>query len=127
MIKNCVFCKTELLNDVCQRRGCNLFGIYMPDSKEAFQDPKKKYSNLEESTRQILLAQDRTTHAVRAFVRFIFIQLTAITISGLVILFGSFAVNESVIVIGVLIYIAGVIWSSNAGWSELEKSNITNQ
>jgi hypothetical protein len=90
---------------------------YVPDQKSI-------YSNLDESTRQIILAQNRTTHAIRAVVRFLFIQLTAITLAFVIGGLGSALGNAFVIFIAVVIYIVGIIWSSNAGWSELEKSNI---
>lgn len=100
---------------------------FKPDQKfvsEDVSDQKSIYSNLDESTKQIILAQNRTTHAIRAVVRFLFIQLTAITLAFIIGGLGSALGNAFVIFIAVVIYIIGIIWSSNAGWSELEKSNI---
>jgi len=78
----------------------------------------------------LIQAQNRTTHAVRAFVRFLFIQLSALTLATF-LFFVSFqleneegAPNTFLLVMGGVIWIIGLIWSSSAGWSELEKSNI---
>lgn len=78
----------------------------------------------------LIQAQNRTTHAVRAFVRFLFIQLSALTMATF-LFFISFqleneegAPNTFLLLMGVVIWIVGLVWSSNAGWSELEKSNI---
>ena len=68
----------------------------------------------------LIHAQNRTTHAVRAFVRFLFIQLTGLTLAAFLWVWG----------ISFLQFLAGgvwivsVIWSSNAGWKELDKSGI---
>ena len=88
--------------------------------------------SINETTEYSLLiqAQNRTTHAVRAFVRFLFIQLSALTLATF-LFFVSFqleneegAPNTLLLVMGGVIWIIGLIWSSSAGWSELEKSNI---
>ena len=78
----------------------------------------------------LIQAQNRTTHAVRAFVRFLFIQLSALTLATF-LFFVSFqleneegAPNTFLLLMGAVIWIVGLVWSSNAGWSELEKSNI---
>lgn len=81
---------------------------------------------------------NRTTRAVRAFVRFLFIQLSATSLAYCVwnladssvdqyqcLRFGSHcSPNPFLSFLGVAIFIVGVVWSSRAGWSELEKSNI---
>ena len=78
----------------------------------------------------LIQAQNRTTHAVRAFVRFLFIQLSALTLATF-LFFISFqlideegAPNTFLLIMGGVIWIIGLVWSSTAGWSELEKSNI---
>ena len=78
----------------------------------------------------LIQAQNRTTHAVRAFVRFLFIQLSALTLAT-ILFFISFqlvdeegAPNTFLLIMGGVIWIIGLVWSSTAGWSELEKSNI---
>jgi hypothetical protein len=86
----------------------------------------------------LIRAQNRTTHAVRAFVRFLFIQLSAMTL-GIFIWNLSLGMadaescaydgtncsgNSALQVVAALVVLGGIIWSSSAGWSELEKSNI---
>lgn len=83
---------------------------------------------------ELIRATDRTTRAVRAFVRFLFIQLAAITLAIVVFQLGIFTQDPSECAFGVcspngftttvaaLIWIGGVIWSSIAGWGELELS-----
>ena len=86
----------------------------------------------------LIRAQNRTTHAVRAFVRFLFIQLTGITLA--VFLWNislAFIDEQACYEYGdkctgnaFLQFMAGVVWlvavilSSRAGWDELNKSNI---
>lgn len=85
----------------------------------------------------VVAAQNRTTRAVRAFVRFLFIQLSAITLGATLIQFGiqeaatvaciqygRCGTSNFLSVAGVLTILAGIIWSSSAGWSELHKSEI---
>lgn len=80
-------------------------------------------NDVEDLLRQSIEAQNRTTHAVRAFVRFLFIQLTAITVaSGLVGLSFSWGI-PFLAFLAAVVAIVGVIWSSFAGWSELELSD----
>ena len=79
----------------------------------------EKFSS-EQGIVTLIQAQNRTTHAVRAFVRFLFIQLTGITLAAFLWLWE----------ISFLRYLAGVVWivsvfwSSYAGWKELDKSGI---
>ena len=81
-------------------------------------------SLLEESIR----ASNRTTHAVRAFVRFLFIQLVAITLAAFV--FASANIVDPVEPPAILLLIAGAIWvggviySSIEGWKEVAKSDV---
>lgn len=86
----------------------------------------------------LIRAQNRTTHAVRAFVRFLFIQLTGITFAIFLwnistafidpqkcIEYGTnCAGNTFLQFLAVVVWIASVVWSSQAGWDELAKSNI---
>ena len=88
--------------------------------------------------RDLIRAQDRTTHAVRAFVRFLFIQLSAITFAVTLWNISNLSVNTQQCIqsgshcsgnpllqfLAAVVWIGGVIWSSNAGWEELAKSNI---
>ena len=73
----------------------------------------------------LVRAQNRTTHAVRAFVRFLFIQLTGITCA--VFLWNlSIAVEGNTVMefLAAGVWLGAVIWSSYAGWEELHKSNV---
>jgi hypothetical protein len=86
----------------------------------------------------LIRAQNRTTHAVRAFVRFLFIQLTGITLAFFLWNLSLAFVNTSDCIrsgencsgnvalqfLAVGVWIATVIVSSNAGWDELKKSEI---
>jgi hypothetical protein len=107
-------------------------------SKKSAASEIPQFSATGKTIADLIRAQNRTTHAVRAFVRFLFIQLSAMTL-GLFIwnLAASFADPEScsygganctgnsaLQVIAALVILGGVFWSSAAGWSELEKSNI---
>jgi len=71
-------------------------------------------------------ASDRTTRAVRAFVRFLFIQLVAITIAVFLNTVATLDYQQPIIalqLVAFLVLLVGLIWSSYAGWSELELSN----
>ena len=86
----------------------------------------------------LILAQNKTTHAVRAFVRFLFIQLTGITLAvflwNLSLAFISpsdcgltgenCSGNGALQLMAVGVWIVTVIFSSRAGWEELQKSEI---
>jgi len=86
----------------------------------------------------LIRAQNKTTHAVRAFVRFLFIQLTGITLAfflwnlSLAFINSSDCIqigencsgNTALQILAVGVWIATVILSSNAGWDELKKSEI---
>jgi hypothetical protein len=87
----------------------------------------------------LIRAQNRTTHAVRAFVRFLFIQLTGITFAvflwNLSLAFidqqrcfanGSNCTGNSFLqFLAAVVLIGSIIWSSQAGWEELGKSNVS--
>jgi hypothetical protein len=91
--------------------------------KDLVQDvikPETPHTFDENSIERLILAQNRTTHAVRAFVRFLFIQLTASTFAFFLWSFGTVQTQF----LGIVVWIIGLVWSSNAGWGELEKSNI---
>jgi hypothetical protein len=70
----------------------------------------------------LVAAQNRTTHAVRAFVRFLFIQLSATTMAVFIYTFSSS--NVFLRIIAIVVWLGGVAISSSAGWSELEASNL---
>lgn len=87
---------------------------------------------------RLIAAQNRTTHAIRAFVRFLFIQLTGITLAVLLWNLSMFSIDEQscrlrqtncdgnpfLQLMAVAVYVTSVVLSSRAGWVELEKSNI---
>lgn len=80
---------------------------------------------VERLLRAIVVSTGKTTHAVRAFVRFLFIQLSATTLAGLFIFWSNPFSNESndfLFWVGALIYLGGFVWSSAAGWHELSES-----
>lgn len=79
----------------------------------------------------LIRAQNKTTHAVRAFVRFLFIQLTGLTLAyflwNLSIAFADedhINGNPALQFMAIGVWIATVIFSSHAGWDELQKSEI---
>jgi len=86
----------------------------------------------------LVRAQNRTTHAVRAFVTFLFIQLSGITLAvflwNLSLLFvdeeACFQSGDKCSGNIFLQFLAGIVWvvavilSSREGWDELNKSNI---
>jgi hypothetical protein len=97
-----------------------------------------EFSKTGKTIDDLIRAQNKTTHAVRAFVRFLFIQLTGITFA--VFLWNlslSFIDEQSCYQTGdnctgnaLLQFSAGIVWliavilSSRAGWDELNKSNV---
>ena len=90
------------------------------------------------SVHQGILAQNRTTHAVRAFVRFLFIQLSATSLATVLwnladstidqnecVQYGNnCSANPALIAAAGIIFLIGVVWSSAAGWEELGKSEV---
>jgi hypothetical protein len=95
-------------------------------------------SSTETTLEDLVRAQNRTTHAVRAFVRFLFIQLTGITLAVFLWNISLEFVNEQdcfqygdnctgnpfLQFSAGAVWIGAVILSSRAGWEELHKSNI---
>jgi hypothetical protein len=86
----------------------------------------------------VIESQNRTTHAVRAFVRFLFIQLSATTLAIFLWNLSNIVVDTSECVynsencggngflqfVAIATLLVGIVWSSNAGWSGLSKSEI---
>lgn len=115
-------------------------------SSGAEKENPKKIVNSEKFTsgdiEKIIQAQNRTTHAVRAFVLFLFYQLTAITLAFIVYSFAELQGNQSddcepllrqygacepqpiLVFLAFAIWVAGVIYSSRVGWREIQKSEI---
>jgi hypothetical protein len=84
-----------------------------------------EFSKTGKTIDDLIRAQNRTTHAVRAFVRFLFIQLTGIT-CAIFIWNVSIAIdgNTAIEFLAAVVWIGAVVWSSYAGWDELNKSNV---
>jgi hypothetical protein len=94
-------------------------------------------AKIEKLLKQNIEASNRTTYAVRAFVRFLFIQLVGITAAFFLNSLATANVDplqcaysgdncEPVIALQVfafLIWLGAVIWSSNVGWKELALSD----
>jgi hypothetical protein len=94
------------------------------------------------SNLEIIRAVNRTTHAVRAFVLFLFYQLSSITIAIFFYLvaealgnsndecentlrsFGGCPPNSFFLALAVVTWLVGIIYSSKVGWREIEKSNL---
>jgi ABC-type transport system involved in multi-copper enzyme maturation permease subunit len=75
--------------------------------------------------REVIAASDRTTRAVRAFVIFLFLQLTFTTIAGLLFWVGSstyLSYGVPMVVLALLIWFVGLILSITLGWIELSQS-----
>ena len=96
-----------------------------------------KLDKFSDAELELILAQNRTTHAVRAFVRFLFIQLSGLTIAALLLTLGASAsgsyscqmnnecgASTFFYFTGVLTALIAIIWSSSAGWKELSKSQM---
>ncbi len=96
-------------------------------------------AKIEQLLKQNIEATNRTTYAVRAFVRFLFIQLVGITAAFVLNSLATANVDpircaysgdncEPIValqVLAFLIWIGAVIWSSNVGWKELALSDPT--
>ena len=81
--------------------------------------------DIERLLAEILKSTSKTTHAVRAFVRFLFIQLSASTLAVLFLYWSqpfSYHPIQFLAVSGIIIYLIGAVWASIAGWSELSQS-----
>ena len=111
---------------------------YSEDSNKSTESPTIMHSNTGKTIDDLIRAQNKTTHAVRAFVRFLFIQLTGITLAvflwNLSLAFISpsdcsltgenCSGNGALQLMAVGVWIVTVIFSSRAGWEELQKSEI---
>jgi len=90
------------------------------------------------SFEDLIEAQNRTTHAVRAFVRFLFIQLSGLTLAVFIWNISNLFIDQQECInygrqcsgngflrfLAVVIGFVTIYWSSDAGWKELEKSKI---
>lgn len=76
-----------------------------------------------EALGRVETATDRTTYAVRAFVRFLFIQLSATTIGSMCAAAAAALGWPWLAVLGGLVTAGGLFWAGFAGRAELRKSN----
>ena len=102
----------------------NLMDSVPPGPQRPTPNINGEFSKTGKTIDDLIRAQNRTTHAVRAFVRFLFIQLTGITLVVFLWNLSLTTGNGSIQGLAGIIWIATVIWSSYAGWEELNKSNI---
>ena len=72
---------------------------------------------------RIEAASNRTTYAVRAFVRFLFIQLSATTIGSVIAASAAAFGLPWLGVVGGFVTVGGLFWAGFAGRAELRKSN----
>jgi hypothetical protein len=79
---------------------------------------------IEELLKKNIEASNRTTHAVRAFVSFVLIQLMFVTIAAFLSILAATFSATWLFGLAVIVWIVGVFLSSNAGWSELKDSEI---
>jgi hypothetical protein len=152
--KICDKCKSEVkqFDSECSNCGGTSFSFLNDDSYETEASasyveggPRLAYIPLSNNSHEpeevtlvdLVRAQNRTTHAVRAFVRFLFIQLSAATLAIFfwnigVQLSGSFECTRNGncgpstfwFVVAGITWLVGLVWSSVAGWDELHKSDL---
>lgn len=79
---------------------------------------------LEDLLAETIAATNRTTHAVRAFVYFLFIQLGSAILGLLIIFFGQNNRTEFSQLVGSLIIISGLFASFYFGWKEFQLSEV---
>ena len=94
--------------------------------------------SLEQFKNEIIKSQNKTTHAIRALVRFLFIQLSATTLAYVLFSISNAFVNPQecaingnncspngfFLFLAVAVWIAGIAFSSQAGWDELNSSKV---
>ena len=96
---------------------------------------------VENQERQIA-ATNRTTHAVRAFVLFLFYQLSSITTAAILYFLAVWVGNQNdecepilrqygacdpqpfLLLLALIVWVSGVVYSSKVGWEEIKKSDI---
>lgn len=69
-------------------------------------------------------AANRTTSAVRGIARFLLIEVTSALIGAALIVFGLSIIEPSLIIVGSLVLIIGLIWAATSLKSELDNSRI---
>ncbi len=110
----------------------------VPEKLEVTTPPDALPSKPERSIDDLITAQNRTTHAVRAFVTFLFIQLAGSTFAILLWNVGDLFIDQEecrnygrncegngfLRFLAAAVWIIAIIWSSNEGWKELKKSEV---
>ena len=87
-------------------------------------------SRLIELQEKTIAASNRTTHAIRAFVLFLFYQLTAATLAVFVYRLAfefpdeNSLPNSFLTITSGIIWLVGIVLSSNKGWTEIRKSDL---
>jgi len=124
-----------------QRVSKNFSEEYESNAEEPEQIPSVEPVAQSEN-QDIIAAIDRTTHAVRAFVLFLFYQLTALTLAYFIFLlaeyignsnsdcseqlraYGACSPNLFLVFVAFLTWLFGVFYSSTIGWEEIRKSEV---
>ena len=135
----CRFCGDELNLPSSAKRASRSVNskINEPSASKNFMDVNLLDLNSSELLVEAIQASNRTTHAIRAIVRFFLVQLSFITLAYFAYFMNSFTVDEddcarweecspssfgSFLVFA--IFAVGVFISSRLAWAELERSNI---
>jgi len=127
---------------ICAVAGATPQNPAAPSAPDSSNQVSRQAAPVADSTldflQEVIYAQNRTTHAVRALVRFLFIQLSTITIAWFINTLAKNSVNAYecqtqgtscspngfLSIISVVVWIVGLIVSSNIGWKELNSSDI---
>lgn len=146
-LKYCIKCEepVEQIVMVCPKCKSEMFvhsknvgGTLKEHFAENVAKNKGQITQSDTTLDDLVRAQNRTTHAVRAFVRFLFIQLTGITLAVFLWNISLAFIDEQACYqngdncsenaflqfLAGIVWIVAVIWSSSAGWDELNKSNV---
>ena len=141
LIENCPSCRA---NEMYPNGPIKYTNVVMKEEKSNLAEHQSMdaLSNSTNSNLEIIKAVNRTTHAVRAFVLFLFYQLSSTTAAVFFYLvaeavgnsnddcentlrsFGGCPPNAFFLVLAVVTWLGGVIYSSNVGWKEIQKSNL---
>lgn len=79
---------------------------------------------VEELLEDAIAATNRTTRAVRGIAIFILIEVTSALIGAALIAFGVAIIEPSLIIVGCLVLLIGLIWAATSLKSELDDSAI---
>jgi len=118
--------------------GCAAANLSITAEKPPVGEMPRVNSRGETTLDDLVRAQNRTTHAVRAFVTFLFIQLSGITLAVFLWNLSLLFVDEEACFqsgdkcsgniflqsLAGIVWVVAVILSSREGWDELNKSNI---